>query len=290
MGPYQNINATLTQTGSKVLIKDDGDAVKWLLTKGIEGNEPDTGTLRRDLRNNQQIAISKGVNDNGMFVLNFDDERYLPFEGTGAISTWDLKLPKATNRFDFDSITDVIITLNYTALPSNSTDFYNAVKDAIGNFFGQRLFSLAQQFSSAWYQFMNPNAGAEKQTLSFQLLANMFPMNLTNYTVKQIYIQMVLTESANASGFVSPMNVKIEKGDSTLLEETDIELRDDGGIVRGSLSQDVNDFLNSSWSLSMAKGTANSPLRDENGFLDPNQVTNIALVVIFEAGIDWPTD
>jgi hypothetical protein len=27
-----------------------------------------------------------------MFELNFRDERYLPFEGAGAISTWQLEL------------------------------------------------------------------------------------------------------------------------------------------------------------------------------------------------------
>ncbi|MBW4680588.1 MAG: hypothetical protein KME19_10785 [Microcoleus vaginatus WJT46-NPBG5] len=125
VGPYQNINATLTQTSNKVLIKPDKSAVEWLL--GLNGNSSDTGTLslpapgtlRQGWRNNQQIAISKGVNDSGLFVLNFQDERYLPFEGTGAISDWTLEMPKNSNdkndKIDFDSITDVIIILNYTA-------------------------------------------------------------------------------------------------------------------------------------------------------------------------------
>ncbi|MBO1349467.1 MAG: hypothetical protein EBE86_019695 [Hormoscilla sp. GUM202] len=286
VGPYQNINATLTQTSNEVLIKADAEAVKWLLTG--DGDKPNTGTLRQDLRVSEQIAISKGVNDSGMFVLNFQDERYLPFEGTGAISDWRLEMPKSTNRFDFDSITDVIITLSYTALQGGST-IYNAVKETLTTFAGKRLFSLAQQFSSAWYQFMNPGGSAKEQTLSFQVLANMFPMNLTKYTVKQIYIQMVLAESADASGFDSPMKVKIEKGGSTPLDDT-INLQEQGGIVSGSLDEEVSDFFDSSWSLSIDKETADDPLRDENGFLDPNQVTNIALVVTYEADIDWPTD
>jgi len=286
VGPYQNINATLTQEGDKVLIKPNAEAVKWLLNEA--SGDPPEGTIRQGWRQNQQIAISKGVNDSGMFVLNFQDERYLPFEGTGAIFSWRLEMPKATNRIDFDSITDVIITLSYTALQGGST-IYNAVKETITTFAGQRLFSLAQQFSSAWYQFMNPGSSATEQTLLFQVLANMFPMNLTNYTVKEIDIQMVLAESADASGFDSPMKVKIEKGGSTPLDDT-INLQEQGGIVSGSLDEEVSDFFDSSWSLSIDKVTANSPLRDENGFLDPNQVTNIGLVVTYEADIDWPTD
>jgi Tc toxin complex TcA C-terminal TcB-binding domain len=34
----------------------------------------------------QSIATSSAQNDSGMFELNFRDERYLPFEGAGAIS------------------------------------------------------------------------------------------------------------------------------------------------------------------------------------------------------------
>ena len=41
----------------------------------------------------QSIATSTGQSDSGMFELNFRDERYLPFEGTGAIGTWQLELP-----------------------------------------------------------------------------------------------------------------------------------------------------------------------------------------------------
>ncbi|MBC6479377.1 MAG: hypothetical protein GDA56_18005 [Hormoscilla sp. GM7CHS1pb] len=66
--------------------------------------------------------------------------------------------------------------------------------------------------------------------------------------------------------------------------------KEQDGIVSGSLSQDVSDFFDSSWSLSIDKETADDSLRDENGFLDLNQVTNIALVVTYEADIDWPTD
>ena len=39
------------------------------------------------------IVTSGGVNDSGMFETNLRDERFLPFEGAGAISTWSLSLP-----------------------------------------------------------------------------------------------------------------------------------------------------------------------------------------------------
>jgi hypothetical protein len=60
------------------------------------------------------IAASLGQNDSGMFELNFKDERYLPFEGGGAISKWRFELPFC-RQFDYDTISDVIIHIRYTS-------------------------------------------------------------------------------------------------------------------------------------------------------------------------------
>ena len=46
---------------------------------------------------------------------NLRDERYLPFEGAGAISTWSLELPADFRSFDYNTISDVILHLRYTA-------------------------------------------------------------------------------------------------------------------------------------------------------------------------------
>jgi hypothetical protein len=48
---------------------------------------------RENLRASQQIAVSTGVDDDGLFVFNFEDERYLHFEGSGVISRWTLEFP-----------------------------------------------------------------------------------------------------------------------------------------------------------------------------------------------------
>ena len=46
---------------------------------------------------------------------DFRDERYLPFEFAGAVSRWRIELPPETNFFDFDTLSDVVLHLNYTA-------------------------------------------------------------------------------------------------------------------------------------------------------------------------------
>lgn len=95
VGPYQNVHAVLTQTTNRVVRKSDIAAVKTLLTgSDTDIQAMDPGSLRTNWRPNQHIAVCRGVDDTGLFQLDFRDERYLPFEGTGAISAWELSMPK----------------------------------------------------------------------------------------------------------------------------------------------------------------------------------------------------
>ncbi|WPN57299.1 neuraminidase-like domain-containing protein [Pseudomonas sp. P9_31] len=98
LSPYEDIRATLTQTGSEVVMPGtDKPPIK-------------------SLRANQQIALSTGIDDNGLFTLSFQDERYLPFEYTGAISKWKLSFPNhAAQKSMLESLTDIIVHVSYTA-------------------------------------------------------------------------------------------------------------------------------------------------------------------------------
>ena len=69
----------------------------------------------------QSIATSNGQNDSGLFELNFRDDRYLPFEGCGAISSWRMELPSAVRLFDYNTISDVLLHINYTAREGGSS-------------------------------------------------------------------------------------------------------------------------------------------------------------------------
>ena len=185
LGPYQNIHATLTQTGSKVLLQADDNGIKYLLGKSNE--KPEASILRVDMRASQQIALSQGLNDNGLFVLNFDDTRYLPFEGTGVVSSWRLDMPKPYNAINFDSITDVIIRLQYTALSGGSV-FQATVEQNLGDFKENQLLMMAQEYASAWYGFIQ-----QGQPLQFSVGSNLFRPNLSNYMVTSITLLMILT-------------------------------------------------------------------------------------------------
>ncbi|WP_242540200.1 Tc toxin subunit A-related protein [Trinickia mobilis] len=127
--PYQDVRAELTQTSSHVLSAADIEGVKWLLKP--EGSAGDN--VQSNLRASQQVALSTGVEDSGLFVLNFGDGRYLPFEGTGAVSTWQLSFPNpddARQQALLSSLTDVIVRVRYTA-KNGGRAFREAVQAAV---------------------------------------------------------------------------------------------------------------------------------------------------------------
>ena len=115
LGPYQNICATLVQISSATVLEPQIDAVKHLHDSGATTAPP--GSLVQNLRPYQQIGLSLGLNDNGM-PNGVDDDRYQPFEGTGAHAEYVLTLPRHEQLSQgrlLESLTDVILTLVYQA-------------------------------------------------------------------------------------------------------------------------------------------------------------------------------
>lgn len=88
VGPYQDVQAVLSYGGSQVM------------PRGCEA-----------------LVVSNGINDSGQFVLDFNDMRYLPFEGItvdeGALS---LSFPQAMGKQAemLKSLNDIILHIRYT--------------------------------------------------------------------------------------------------------------------------------------------------------------------------------
>ena len=115
------------------------------------------------------IVTSSAQQDSGMFEPNLRDERYLPFEGAGAVSTWTLTLPDKFRPFDYETISDIIVHIRYTARDARDggalkkacqavlQDALNALTspdDAAHGFGLARLFSLRHEFPTEWHRFL----------------------------------------------------------------------------------------------------------------------------------------
>lgn len=122
LGPYQNIRATLTQTQSRLVTSPKREAVLFLTPELHE----DVGTgdgryVMMSLRPRQQVCLSSASQDMGLVTASETDDRYLPFEGTGAVSDWHLKFPRHAAQAELiNSLSDIILEVRYLALPGGA--------------------------------------------------------------------------------------------------------------------------------------------------------------------------
>ena len=151
-GPYRGVNCLLTLEGSET---------RKQAKLGDEYLDPDP------LGHNNKIALSSGQNDSGLFELNHNDERYLPFELRGVVSRWKLEYPGELEQFDRSTISDVIIHMRYTAhmdenlksdVNLNITDTYNSFRKNVAP---DKPTGMAQQqdirreFPDLWHGFIS---------------------------------------------------------------------------------------------------------------------------------------
>jgi|GEM_PF-5332045 len=165
-GPHTNVNATLSLVSSE-----------WRTTARAKG-EP-TKLTSSTIAAGTSIVTSSGQNDAGTFEQNLRDERYLPFEGAGAVSKWTLELPSTTNAFDMDSITDVILHVRYTARDESKAGARVTFSDLHGTTRPPmtRLFSLKHDFAREWAMATRPGASFE-MSLDFRPFAPRWPSAL----------------------------------------------------------------------------------------------------------------
>jgi hypothetical protein len=94
-----------------------------------------------------------------MFETNLHDERFLPFEGAGAVSTWSLELPNAFRPFDYMTISDVLLHVRYTARQGvDRKQVLSELRDMLTNANESGLallFSLPHDFPTEWSAFLN---------------------------------------------------------------------------------------------------------------------------------------
>jgi hypothetical protein len=133
LGPYQDVRATLTQISSATVLKANIESLGYFYNP--EENKMPPHDILLNPRSHQQIGVNHGVDDPGMHQLNFGDERYLPFEGTGCVSLWRLAFPRPESVDQaklINSLTDIIVHVRYLA-KAGGTAYTEAVLDKLGD-------------------------------------------------------------------------------------------------------------------------------------------------------------
>jgi Tc toxin complex TcA C-terminal TcB-binding domain len=212
-GPYTNLNCTLTLVSSKVRFDPATGGSPGGYAEG-QGSDPRfiyySGATAA-------IATSHAQDDSGVFTVNFRDERYLPFETAGVISTWMLTMPPACNALDMDTITDVVFKLSYTSryggdlmrsqafaaatLPALPGQTQAATIPAAPPQSGRdRLFSVKHEFPSGWYGLLHPSdSSASYGQLPLWITPDRFPFQYRGRKITTADIEVFALLSTGAT-------------------------------------------------------------------------------------------
>jgi hypothetical protein len=280
VGPYQNIQATLRQTANRVVLKPDINAVKFLQGEDATVSE---GVIESNVRPNQTIAISKGQGDTGTFELDLNAPLYLPFEQTGAISSWELSMPPGNNLVDFGSISDVVIELLYTAVDGGD-GFRQQVSDLpdMRQRTWSNLLQPATQMPADWQAFIAGPVVKSTQTLSMEIPSLGRP-NVTDSAVTSVYLRLVTAEGLSTRSANDYVTVSV--GDAPPMA---VSLAPDGSVYfsydRAVPLPDTP--LAVTISFDLAKGYTPASLLTKDGKrLSPDALLNIDLALFLSGEV-----
>jgi receptor-binding and translocation channel-forming TcA subunit of Tc toxin/ABC toxin-like protein/neuraminidase-like protein/PA14 domain-containing protein len=164
--PLTNVNCTLTLLENR--IRTDANASG----SYAPAADADDSRFLVNVMPVQAVATSKPDADAGLFQLRFDDDRYLPFEGAGAISTWRIELRQADNTVDLSQLGDIVLTIAYTARTGGAVLEAAARADrekglARGGLKPEpnHLVSLKRDVPSGWKKIEDAQAGQEVEVI-----------------------------------------------------------------------------------------------------------------------------
>jgi len=195
-----------------------------LITSGISrvvtGGDVFQSTVVR--REPELIAFTSPSKATGLLELEPDSGMLLPFESMGVDTNWELQLPKAANPFDYRSISDVLFTVEYTALQDFSyrRQVIQQLEDTVS---AERVFSLRDQFADQWYALHNPDGASTPMAVNFSLTSEDFPPNVAG-----LRIQQALLAVARAEGHI------FELESAQLMFTPEGETVPVGGMVNGT--------------------------------------------------------
>ncbi|KAA8877392.1 hypothetical protein F3087_44605 [Nocardia colli] len=294
-GPYSAVNLTATLTNSSVRVDSR-------LPDGTYVRKTPLDTRFRDYSGPiESIVTSTGQDDSGLFETDLRDERFLPFEGLGAISQWKLSLPNDFRQFDYETITDVVLHLRYTARDGGNTlgdaavgEMKKALDQWIRGGGGSgpvRVFSARREFADQWQKFLATPADGTG-TVTFALSKSRFPQLFRDhrYSVSKPELVLVLSQDLGPDGTKRYVDWYGESALNTTVDGGPLppaELKADptlGGQPRAAFPNikdvEVTD-AGRDWVVTVALAGLSPQLLDPDRRLNPDAVLDLLLVCPF---------
>lgn len=188
-------------------------------------------------RQPESIAFTSPIGATGLLELRPDPAKLRPFENMGVAATWTLELPKAANQFDYNSIADVFLKIDYTALESQAYR-EQVVQRLDRNFSADRVFSFRRELSDQWYDLNHPELVEDERRMivNFSTTRADFPANLEDLKISHLVLFFVRKD-----GFTDEVRVRylrFRQGTVTLGGTTNQNL----DTVNGVLSTRTGNF------------------------------------------------
>ena len=203
--PVRGIRATLSTSGVSRIVVARGPFA--------------TVTLRREP---ESIAVTAPMNANGMFELQPETSMLAPFEGMGVDAIWRFELPKAANTFDYRTIADVLLTIDYTAV--HSAEYREQVlRNVDRSFITDRSFSIRNEYPDAWYDLHNPDGLEDANRVMHVVLplrSEDFPAHIEDLVV--VHLSLFCVRAPELTEELTVVS----------LQRTDIEGSDTAGEAR----------------------------------------------------------
>ncbi len=296
IGPGASINATLSTISPSRVILDPENPVPV------------------DVPRIQSVELSGASNATGLFETNYRDERYLPFEGSGVDVTWQLEMPKPSNSFDFNSLIDIMLTIDYTSL--SDSEYKKAVIKQLGNTTGGvSTVSARSNFPDTWYEFNNPiwlerpQGGGDAYaienipkpySLKLDVHRPMFPPNEESHTIDHVALYFSLADS----NIRIPLKINYKTENGRNFQLNNARTGDGGFLSIESGVKGLSPF--GTWNIEIDRDNAPEQLwakkKDETWamettttdnarhVLDGSKISDVMLAITYKAKVEWPPE
>jgi hypothetical protein len=277
--PVQGVLGSLTSGGtSHIVIPSNGTFQTVTLARA-----PET------------IVLTSPANASGVFQVDLTPELLLPFEGCGLDLPFELELPLAINNFDYQTIADVQVSIDYTALydPGYAAQVISQLPATTSN---SILLSLLDN-PDGWYAIVNqaqqlaaaPTADTGTPPVllaTWQLSADSLPANLSSPVTEQLTLMIVRSGSLPAQFTIDHLRLVGAPAPANPTQAVTVgdivSTRNGSGAAWQQLTGQLSPV--GTWELGL---TGNS---DTINAISSGDVQDIALVIGYTASLPaWPS-